>query len=138
MSLTCPYCSKPAELVTGAQLYPHRDDLKALNFWRCAPCDAYVGCHGGTEAPLGRLANATLRQAKRAAHTSFDALWRGAGRGKARDIARGEAYRWLSGVMKLPPDKTHIGMFDDAQCAEVVRLCAGRVAAMMAAEMMEK
>ena len=44
-SVDCDYCQKPAELVTGATIYPHRNDLAHLRFWRCVPCEAYVGCH---------------------------------------------------------------------------------------------
>lgn len=41
----CDYCGNDAMLVSGRAIYPHRPDLFRLNFWQCAPCDAYVGCH---------------------------------------------------------------------------------------------
>jgi len=62
MTPTCPYCQQQAELVGGAAIYPHRQDLADKRLWNCAPCGAYVGCHDGTETPLGRLANAELRE----------------------------------------------------------------------------
>lgn len=40
MSVICDYCDKPAELVTGAEVYPHRPDLHHKKFWLCKPCDA--------------------------------------------------------------------------------------------------
>lgn len=53
---TCAYCGKPAALVTGRKIYPHRQDLWDKKIWECAPCEALVGCHPGTIKPLGRLA----------------------------------------------------------------------------------
>lgn len=127
MTLLCPYCGNPAELVTGADVYPHREDLHLKKFWRCSPCKAYVGCHApnkrmglvGTE-PLGRLANDPLRKAKRLAHAAFDPLW------KEGQAPRSKAYGWLSQALGLPLDKTHIGEFDESTCLRVVALCRGK------------
>jgi hypothetical protein len=73
----CPYCGKWSEKVSGKVIYSHRPDLYAKVFYRCAPCDAYVGCHPHSERPLGRLADAELRSMKSAAHAAFDPIWRG-------------------------------------------------------------
>jgi len=81
LRVTCPYCQSAAKLVGGRAIYPHRPDLAAKRFWQCKPCDAYVGCHeagngqGDGTKPLGRLANAELRKAKKDAHYAFDRLW---------------------------------------------------------------
>ncbi len=126
MTATCPYCGKPAELISGNVIYPHRTDLTEKKFWRCAaPCDAYVGCHPGTTTPLGRLANASLRKAKMAAHAAFDPLWKTKHK-SVRAQARCEAYVWMAEVMKLPPSEAHIGMFDEAQCARLTAACMAR------------
>ena len=117
MTIRCDYCQQPAELVTGADIYPHRHDLSSKAIWRCAPCGAWVGCHYGTTQPLGRLANAELRKAKMAAHAAFDPLW------KSRRMRRGEAYRWLSKELGIPFEQTHIGMFDVETCRRVVEAC---------------
>lgn len=114
--IRCDYCGEPAALITGRELYPHRPDLTHVRAWKCAPCDAWVGCHRGTTRPLGRLANADLRAAKQAAHAAFDPLWRGT---KWR---RSAAYRWLAQQMGLPAKQCHIGMFDANQCARVVAI----------------
>lgn len=45
MTVTCDYCQRPAGLVTGASLYPHRPDLFEKRFWACSDCEAWVGCH---------------------------------------------------------------------------------------------
>ena len=127
---TCPYCKAAARLVNGKVIYPatRRADLIAKSFWLCAPCKAYVGCHPGTVTPLGRLADADLRQAKMAAHDAFDPLWRS---GRMR---RGEAYAWLAAALGIPVPECHVGMFDLARCADVVRVCRAYSAALAAGE----
>lgn len=115
MTLRCPYCQAAAELVGGDVIYPHRPDLASKFFWRCAPCDAYVGCHptGDFKTPLGRLADAELRREKMKAHAAIDPYWR---QGRLR---RGEVYAKLAFLMNLPKNQAHIGMFDVAQCKAV-------------------
>lgn len=135
MTVTCPYCGNPAQFVSGAVVYPHRDDLGDKQFWLCEPCWAYVGCHINTTVPLGRLANAELRKAKVAAHNAFDPLWRSKPQ-NLRSQYRKTAYKWLAGAMGMPAEQTHIGMFDVEQCAQVVRLCSERTAKAMATELM--
>lgn len=115
----CPYCNKPAKLVTGAAIYPHRKDLHHLKYWQCEPCGAYVGTHKDSKknAPLGRLANAELRKAKCAAHAAFDPLW------KERVFeSRRAAYKWLAEKLGIESKRCHIGMFDVAMCHAVVKV----------------
>lgn len=112
----CDYCGDAASLVTGRVIYPHRPDLAHLKFYQCAPCDAYVGTHRNTTQPLGRLANASLRRAKVRAHGAFDPLW------QQGLMTRTQAYQWLASAMNLELERTHIGMFDEAQCATVREL----------------
>ena len=131
MAIKCPYCTQAAQLVTGAEIYRHRPDLAGLNFWACFPCGAYVGCHkagawfwkagkkvisDGT-IPLGRLANAELRQAKQAAHAAFDPMW------KERGQPRKTAYAWLAFKLGIPEADCHIGEFDVERCRLVVEVC---------------
>jgi hypothetical protein len=115
--LLCPYCSQPAQLVTGAVIYPHRPDLYHKQFWHCAKDDAYVGCHGSTSNPLGRLANAELRSAKKMAHAAFDPLWR------EGHMTRSEAYAWLARELGISLEECHIGMFDVETCQRVIAAC---------------
>lgn len=115
--MVCAYCGEWGELVTGQDIYPHRPDLYEKKFYRCAPCNAYVGCHPGTAEPLGRMANAELRQAKSAAHAAFDPLW------KSRKMRRNKAYAWLAERLGVSRENCHIGMFDVDQCRRVVREC---------------
>ena len=114
----CPYCQQAATLVTGQVVYPHRRDLWSKQFWLCPPCDAWVGCHGSSSNPLGRLADASLRAAKRQAHAAFDPIWR------EGLMSRTEAYAWLSRTLKIPGKECHIGMFSAETCQAVVEACA--------------
>jgi hypothetical protein len=122
----CPYCGAEVKLVGGEAIYPHRPDLFEKRFWQCAPCQAYVGCHGNTTEPLGRLANAELRQAKMAAHRAFDPLWREYPKEERKERRKG-AYAWLSKALNVPPDECHIGMFDEALCRRVVEVCEEKI-----------
>lgn len=118
--VTCPYCHRAGELVSGAAVYPYRLDLRGKSFWRCEPCKAWVGCHPGTIKPLGRLANAELRAAKQRAHAAFDPLW------KSGAMGRAEAYGWLADAIGVSRANCHIGMMDVDACSAVVAACAAR------------
>lgn len=114
--IDCPYCQRPAKLVSGLITYPHRNDLKDKLFWHCAQCNAFVGCHPGTERPLGELANAELRRLRMYCHAGFDVLW------KKGDMKRTQAYAWLAGELKIKQDDCHIGSFNEDQCLLVLRI----------------
>jgi len=127
----CDYCGGQAKLVKGKKVYPHRNDLAGLNFWYCdnGHDPAYVGCHkknrnhghSGIE-PLGRLANAKLRNAKSMAHGAFDPLWRhGSERRKFK--SRKRAYNWLADQLKIDASECHIGMFNEEMCGKVMEVC---------------
>jgi hypothetical protein len=113
----CPYCRKPSKRVSGKEVYPHRPDLGGKRFYLCSPCGAWVGCHERTGEPFGRLANAALRRAKQRAHAAFDPIWENG------PMDRGEAYAWLASELGIAPEDCHIGLFDEARCLEVVKLC---------------
>ena len=113
----CPYCKKEAKLVTGKVLYPHNRELHWEQFWRCEPCGAYVGCHKGTDQPLGNLADQNLRSLRRKAHASFDVLW------KKGFMKRKTAYNWLADTLELDGESCHIGLFDAPMCRKVVLIC---------------
>jgi hypothetical protein len=116
----CPYCHAPAEKVTGDILYAHRNDMGAKTFWRCIPCATWVGCHLGTDVPLGRLANAELRTWKRRAHEVFDPLWRVDHSKKKKAAARSRAYEALAHILGISAAQCHIGEFDVDLCKRTV------------------
>jgi hypothetical protein len=68
----CSYCIGRAERVKGSAIYPQYEKLKDKLFWQCAPCGAHVGCHPGTDKPLGTLAKARLRRLRHECHVVFD------------------------------------------------------------------
>lgn len=130
-SVTCPYCGGSAQFVRNSAEFYHGRDFGPL--YVCRPCDARVGCHPGTEKPLGRLANAELRAAKMRAHAAFDPLWkRKAALGKnryQRKAARSLGYRWLAGQLGIDHKECHIGMFDVETCNRVVEVVRSAVSA---------
>lgn len=103
------------ELVTGKEIYPHRPDLHAKRFWLCRPCNAYVGCHPGTERPLGPPAGPALRQLRLLAHEALDPLWQ-SGRFK-----RAQVYRELSRRLGF---EVHVGQSDEETCRKIIAECA--------------
>jgi hypothetical protein len=112
-NVICDYCGTPAEFIDSAAIYGKSYGM----VYRCPNCGAYVGCHKGTDKPLGRLANKELRTWKMKAHDAFDPIW------KSHKMRRPAAYKWLSEQMGIPWDKTHIGMFDIEQCKQVIKIC---------------
>ena len=116
----CPHCGKESVAVTGRDIYPHLHELYDKVFYQCKPCDAYIGCHPGTNKPLGGLANAELRKARTEAHRVFDPMWR------SRKMTRRQAYDWLSKKIGLKIDECHVGMFDVKMCERVIQVCRGR------------
>jgi hypothetical protein len=122
----CDYCFKKTAIVSGKEIYPHRKDLYSLRFYKCSPCDAYVGIHKGTDKPFGRLANAELRKWKMKAHAAFDPIWRVPCPEKL--MGRKKSYKWLSEVMDIPKSQCHIGMFDIETCKKVIEVSNNFVA----------
>ncbi len=112
----CSYCGDDAKLVTGKEIYPHRPDLYDKKFWQCWPCEAYVGCHPGTETSLGRLADKTLRFYKSQAHKAFDPMW------KRHGMSRKQAYQWLADRLRIDVEDCHIGTFDVLMCNKVIEI----------------
>lgn len=106
----CPYCGSPTEFVDSTEIYGKSYGMMYL----CRECEAHVGVHKGTDKALGRLATKELRKKKHEAHEYFDQIW------KLGFMSRNEAYDWLSGVLGIPPEYTHIGMFSELTCQSVI------------------
>lgn len=125
----CMHCGKVARKTSGGEIYPHRLDLHSRCFWKCDPCGAYVGCHKGTNRPLGRPANEELRSARIRLHNDrLDPLWanadkcgiyepeNGSARWKIRSRARGRVYAYLAHELGISIDDCHVGLFDVETC----------------------
>lgn len=85
---------------------------------RWPECDGAVGCHKGTDKPLGAPADGDTRKARIRAHDAFDALWKPLGR-KYRSVA----YAWLADELGMDADDAHMAEMDAATCARVVEVC---------------
>lgn len=106
----CPYCGRLTEYVDSIEVYGTSYGMIYL----CRDCNAHVGVHKGTDNALGRLAQKKLRKLKHEAHEYFDKIW------LHKFMTRHEAYAWLSQVLELPSEYTHIGMFSEATCQRVI------------------
>lgn len=112
----CQYCGNPAELHDGLSVYPDRKDLEGRKLWICWACDAWVGCHRGTDKPFGELANEEFRHARKAAHEAFDPIW------KEERLSKSDAYAWLACELGVEPDRCQIGLMSLDECRQVREL----------------
>lgn len=74
----CKTKVKP-RLTSGAEIYPHRRDLKELPFWKCDGCGNWVGCHHQTEnrtRPVGVIATPEIKNARIHIHAILDPIWK--------------------------------------------------------------
>lgn len=92
MKIFCINCNKDIEavLTSGKEIYTHRTDLYNLKFYKCPICKNYVGCHKGTDKPLGCIPTKQLKQARMKAHNYIDKYW------KTGICKRKEIYKILS------------------------------------------
>ncbi|MBB2918291.1 zinc-finger-containing protein [Cupriavidus alkaliphilus] len=115
----CPFCSATVEIVSNEHIYG-----RAYGDWpwayRCTgrKCHAYVGLHPFTNIPLGTLADAPTREARKRAKTAFNPIW------ESGRMTRAEAYAWLAGALGIDNvEECHIGWFDVQTCQRVVAAC---------------
>jgi len=120
--MKCPYCNKPTILRPSSFVYGKNAPDYGW-FWLCVRyprCDAYVGCHPGTQRPLGTLANKSLRNLRVTTHTNFDQLW------KQGKISRKESYLLLQDALNLQPEQAHISRLNERECQRIIKLmCSG-------------
>ena len=142
---TCPHCGAEVGIVHNSAIYG-----RGFGEWpwayRCssAKCSAYVGMHPHTAIPLGTLATAEIRAARRLAKDAFTTVWTSMARAAWADTkqgrrgeslsgswgrqmmsdARSRGYTWLAGELGIGnPRECHIGWFDVKQCQAVVEAC---------------
>jgi len=114
MKLYCCGCEKEVKvrLTDGVEIYPHRNDLKDLPFWKCDKCNNFVGCHHKTKnrtRPLGVIPTAELRNARQHIHKRLDPLWR------FKKIKRNDLYKQLSLMLGKEYHTSHIKTIDEAR-----------------------
>lgn len=113
-------CEREAQSTNGKTIYPHRKDLWGLPYWKCLKCGGYVGCHPGTEIPLGTPATKNVSRARSRAHEVFDQLWR------KKYLTRGQAYKWLQDALDEPKE-IHIGQANLKMCQRIVEASQGKL-----------
>jgi len=77
-----------ARLTDGREIYPHRNDLYDLPFWKCDECENYVGCHHKTKNrthPLGCIPTKQIKEARQHIHSILDPIWQ-SGKMKRNEI----------------------------------------------------
>jgi hypothetical protein len=123
----CDYCGARAVLMrAGDEGYPYRDDHGAL--WVCVPCDAWIGTFARStrNVPLGRLANAELRDWKTKLHAALEPLAEAKVRRDGCSLfeARAKGYKWLAGELGIDASKGAISIhtLDAAQCERAVQI----------------
>lgn len=92
----CCECKKDIDprLTNGKEIYPKREDLHTLPFWKCDVCKNYVGCHHKTKTPtkpLGCIPNKEIKKARMEIHKLIDPWW------KSGRVDR----RWLYSEMSM-------------------------------------
>lgn len=95
MRIYCCGCGEKVEarLTSGKEIYPHRQDLGDLSFWKCDKCGNSVGCHHKTNnptRPLGCIPTPEIKNARRKIHEILDPIW------QSGAISRKELYYKLS------------------------------------------
>ena len=120
IKLKCPYCGAMAVRRTAKDIYGAAAKDPEAKLYVCSrypACDAYVGVHKRTGLPMGTLANGELRHKRIVAHRTFDRLW------QSGLMTKWQAYKWLQAKLDLDAEHTHIAMFSDYMCEQVIALC---------------
>jgi hypothetical protein len=120
----CDYCGQKAVLArTGDTAYPYREDHGPV--WICAACQAWIGVHSRStrNVPLGRLANASLREAKSRLHDALEPLIAAKVRRDAVNLfsARAKALRWIATELGFDPLPPSIHDLTSDQCQNALR-----------------
>jgi hypothetical protein len=121
----CDYCGAKATLVRPDETaYPYREDHGSL--WLCAPCGAWIGVVGNSvrNLPLGRLANAELRELKARLHAAFEPMIAAKVRRDSVNAfeARSKGYKWLAGVMGIDEKACQINQLDAEHCRRAIEI----------------
>lgn len=121
MKIYCCQCKQNVEarLTHGGEIYPHREDLQDLPFWKCDACKNHVGCHhktGDRTKPLGNIPTRELRNARQHIHKILDPLW------KEKKIKRGSLYARISDALGYQYHTAEIKTVEEARkIYEIVR-----------------
>lgn len=107
----CHYCGSQVSIEQNKEIYGRNyGDYPWIYLCDSPACKAYVGIHPDTNIPLGTLADAKTRKARKEAKDVFTAWY------KTIRIDRGRAYQLLANALKLPKEECHFGWFDVDAC----------------------
>jgi len=114
----CPYCGSGVSIVHHTKVYNGREFGDWPWLYRCDSdkCDSYVGMHPYTNIPLGTLANAATRVARRAAKEVFTRYW------QSNNMTRTDGYAELARRMDINVSDCHFGHFEVEQCEHVIEM----------------
>ncbi len=120
----CDYCGERAQLARfGDAPYPYREDHGAL--WICTACQAWIGIRARSRhnTPLGRLADAALRDAKSRLHDALEPLAEAKARRDGVSVfeARARAVRWVATELGFDPIPHGLHTFTPDQCEQAFR-----------------
>lgn len=113
-SLFCCGCNAKvqARLTDGKEIYPHRNDLLGLPFWKCDKCGNFVGCHHKTKdrtRPLGCIPTPQIKNARKEIHKILDPIW------KSGKMDRKEIYEKLSNELGWKYHTANIRSVEEAR-----------------------
>lgn len=115
MKIHCCGCDKKIEarLTNGEEIYPHRQDLYDLPFWKCDQCDNFVGCHHKMKTnptqPLGCIPTKELKNARRHIHLILDPIW------QSGKVKRGHVYKKITDHIGWKYHTANIKTVDEAR-----------------------
>lgn len=114
MLIRCCGCNEKVEarLTDGVEIYPHREDLHELPFWKCDTCGNFVGCHHKTKnrtQPLGCIPTPEVKNARKHIHRILDPVWQ-SGR-----MTRKEVYAYLTDKMGWKYHTANIRSVEEAR-----------------------
>jgi hypothetical protein len=120
----CDYCDAKAVLArAGEETYPYREDHGPI--WICTACQAWIGTHSRStrNVPLGRLADAALREAKSQLHDALEPLIAAKVRRDAVNpfSARAKALHWVATELGFDPAPASIHDMSLDNCQQAIR-----------------
>jgi hypothetical protein len=120
----CDYCGERARLLhAGDDGYPYLENHGPL--WVCLGCQAWIGVRPRSKQnpPLGRLADAALRDAKSRLHDALEPLVAAKMRrdGVNPFEARGKAMKWVIATAGLEASSPSIHVLSLEQCEQAIR-----------------
>lgn len=105
----CPDCG--AKLVLKNSKY---GKFYGCERWGKTGCSGAIGCHPGTDKPLGIPADKETRELRISTHKLFDQLW------ESGKMSRRESYNWMAEQMGMMRIDAHIGRFSAEQCRQLI------------------